>query len=327
MRAQVGRGGGGPGMRKHLALAPGIAFALFLAALSYPGRVEASIIRYPDILYHTVGNVQLYLDVYVPSATGAPAVLWVHGGAWARGDKNDAKVISEATDLANEGFVVFSVNYRLACTDPGNPLCGYQYDAPVLDLEAAMTWIRANGASPPYNANVGKVGAWGNSAGGNLAGMLGDRGRPGGTKADVIISPSGANDLHDWGGPKAQEVRTDYIGCTYSVCPTTWQDASPLYHVDATASPYWMSGGSLDDKVPPTDSLLMKQALDAVSVPNERHIVSGKCHALGCFDYDPSLWPSAVRFLHTYLPAGVQGNLEPMLSASVLVLPSDAQRP
>jgi hypothetical protein len=65
-----------------------------------------------------------------------------------------------------------------------------------------------------------------------------------------------------------------------------------------------MSGGSLDDKVPPTDSLSMKEALDAVGVPNERHIVSGKCHALGCFDNDPSLWPSAVQFLHTYLPAG-----------------------
>ncbi len=250
-------------MKKHLIVAVRIAFTLFLAALFYPGSVEASIIRYPDILYRTVGDVQLYLDVYVPSATGSAAVLWVHGGAWAKGDKNDAKVISEATNLANEGFVVFSVNYRLACTDPGNP-----------------------------------------------AGMLGDTGTLGGTKADVIISPSGANDLHDWGGPKAEEVRTAYIGCTYSLCPTTWQDASPLFHVDAAASPYWMSGGTLDDKVPPTDSLSMQQALDAVGVPNERHIVSGMCHALGCFDDDPSLWPSAVQFLHTYLPAGAGSSRE-----------------
>jgi acetyl esterase/lipase len=60
----------------------------------------------------------LLMDVFEPAhpvLTPAPAVLWIHGGGWERGDKNSN---SGAELLAREGVVTASLFYRLSGDSP-----------------------------------------------------------------------------------------------------------------------------------------------------------------------------------------------------------------
>jgi dienelactone hydrolase len=76
-----------------------------------------------DIKYTTSntesGTEDLYLDVVYPEISAQcagqqyPLVLLVHGGGFLGGSKSNAELQRIATDLAEQGFVVAAVNYRL----------------------------------------------------------------------------------------------------------------------------------------------------------------------------------------------------------------------
>jgi acetyl esterase/lipase len=61
-----------------------------------------------------VDGQRLLLDIYRSREAEAhrPAVILIHGGGWRCGDKSDNRAF--ATQLAKEGIVAFSVDYRLA---------------------------------------------------------------------------------------------------------------------------------------------------------------------------------------------------------------------
>ena len=67
-----------------------------------------------DIEFAQVGGVTLTLDVYSPTAgaPAGPAIVLVHGGAWGNGKAEDLD--AEGALVAREGWVAFSINYRLA---------------------------------------------------------------------------------------------------------------------------------------------------------------------------------------------------------------------
>ena len=69
-----------------------------------------------DVTYGSADGVTLLMDVYRPPAGAEPypAVVVVHGGGWYTGDKSDADVVNASRVLADAGYVVFNINYRLA---------------------------------------------------------------------------------------------------------------------------------------------------------------------------------------------------------------------
>jgi len=67
--------------------------------------------------------------------------------------------------LARSGFVAFSVDYRLL---HGNE---NRWPAQLDDVQRAVRWIRAN--ADKYGVNPEKIGAFGHSAGAQLASLLG----------------------------------------------------------------------------------------------------------------------------------------------------------
>jgi acetyl esterase/lipase len=100
------------------------------------------------------------MDIYRPSALerGAPVVVFVHGGAFLRGNMNsNAEIYSNVTRyIARHGYVAVNLEYRLAPEAP--------YPAGALDVAQALAWLRAHIAE--YGGNPGHIVLAGHSAGG-----------------------------------------------------------------------------------------------------------------------------------------------------------------
>jgi acetyl esterase/lipase len=149
--------------------------ALLVALLVLAGaapRALAAEPTHPDLVYTTVQGRALRLDLYLPAGAAggpAPVVLSIHGGGWLSGDKRPLP--APVTVLLDKGIAVASVQYRL--TNQGWMFGGVSpiFPAQIHDVKAAVRWLRVNGAQ--YGLDTLRVGAWGMSAGGHLAALLG----------------------------------------------------------------------------------------------------------------------------------------------------------
>jgi acetyl esterase/lipase len=94
----------------------------------------------PNVAYGYAGGQTLYLDLFLPvNAPPArrPAVLFVHGGGFTGGDRNDGQMTAWANSYAQRGFVAASVGYRLL----GPSRSGIE--AAQNDIQAAVRWLQA----------------------------------------------------------------------------------------------------------------------------------------------------------------------------------------
>jgi predicted esterase len=124
----------------------------------------------------TSGNmISLLLDLYFPVAatTGGknPLVLLIHGGSYLNGDKGD--LFNDCNILADSGFVVATINYRLGWRSGTGPCGGDKsslmqagYRA-LQDANAALRFLMANAIR--YGIDTGWVFVGGSSAGSSLA--------------------------------------------------------------------------------------------------------------------------------------------------------------
>lgn len=97
------------------------------------------------------------LDVYVPHqprADGA-VILFVHGGSWQHGNKQDYRFLAQS--LAQSGFFVACMNYRLAPE--------HVYPDFVEDTILATNWLLDRSQSAEYGYNADKLILMGHSAG------------------------------------------------------------------------------------------------------------------------------------------------------------------
>ena len=143
--------------------------------LRYRDAVFSSVAVSPDIAYGSApansGNpVALQLDLYQPTGdtvSRRPAVVWVHGGGFAAGDKASGR--NFATYFARRGYVAVSINYRLlappGCGGNPNPTpqCEQAALAAQHDAQTAVRWLRANAAA--YKIDTSRIAMAGASAG------------------------------------------------------------------------------------------------------------------------------------------------------------------
>ena len=113
----------------------------------------------------------LLLNVWAPRETGAPrpVLFWIHGGGYTGGSGSTA--IYDGTQLAADGAVVVTINYRLnvfgflahpalSAESPHGASGNYG----LLDMVAALEWVRDNIAA--FGGDPGRVTIFGESAGG-----------------------------------------------------------------------------------------------------------------------------------------------------------------
>ncbi len=125
-----------------------------------------------DVVYKTVGNRDLLLDLYYPTEMSpsdrCPVIVYTHGGGWAAGSKQGAARGSFARvflDLVGHGFAVASVDYRLCKPDSGVAMRDC-----VIDCKDAVRYLAKH--SDSLGLDAGKFFVMGDSAGGQIAQML-----------------------------------------------------------------------------------------------------------------------------------------------------------
>lgn len=144
------------------------------------------------LVYRT--DPQLRLDLYEPAgdtASARPAVVWVHGGGFAGGDRSTS-VTPFPLELAKSGYVVVSIDYRQAAPSPcvamahlSDP-CRTALAEAADDADAAVRWLHAHAGD--YRIDGTRVAIAGESAGGLTAAAVGTRRGLDAVRAWVSIS-------------------------------------------------------------------------------------------------------------------------------------------
>lgn len=267
------------------------ALALLLpapAAMPAAARAETAARAQPsqihrDVVYRTVDDVELRLDVYrSPTADEGPApvVVYFHGGGWARGQRPESW--KGFSPFLGAGFSVVAVQYRLS----GQA----RAPAAVQDVRCAIHWIGSKAAE--YGFDPDRIVAYGTSAGGHLALMAAYlpqdsaidvpecRGAPRVAAVLDFYGPADLTRIVPEGSPRHPTVARwvgDYPGAAA-------MDAamSPARLVGENTPPTLIVHGDRDKVVPIAQSFLLLEALQGAGVASELLTVPGGGH--GKFD-------------------------------------------
>lgn len=127
------------------------------------------------VLYATVhdaaGEQALTLDVVVPDGPGPhPGVVILHAGGWRGGHLTEWDIPEQMAALADAGFVVATVEYRLTDERAADGGVRWPWPAAISDARCAVRWLRAHAGE--LSLDPDRIGATGWSAGGHLALLL-----------------------------------------------------------------------------------------------------------------------------------------------------------
>jgi acetyl esterase/lipase len=261
---------------------------------------------------HPEGSAPLLLDLYLPAeperSRALPAVIHYHGGGWRVGARSslgpavDALGLSPIERLVDAGFVVASADYRLSSVAT--------FPAQLLDAKAAVRWLRARAAD--YNVDPDRIYAWGDSAGGHLASLVGLtggspqwRGRDGsGEPTDVSDTVAAVaawyppTDLLRMGEQRLPDAAASaddpgsrealLLGAQPADSPDKAAAASPITYAGDHAPPFFLVHGTADRFVPPAQSATLAAALEAAGADVELLLLEGADHMWQLPGQDPA---------------------------------------
>lgn len=195
--------------------------------------------------------------------------MYVHGGAWEHGSSSLGGINAVIeSQLVGQGFLVVSVNYRLAPR--------YPWPAQIEDVKCAVRYLRAN--APTYNLDPARIGVWGSSAGGHLVSMLGTAKPNAGydvgqylnqsSRVQAVVDLFGPADLtaSGWSASTASIVQ-QVFGVTGGRNDPVLRKASPVSYIEADDPPFLIIHGTVDMTVPASQSQELAARLQAVGVP------------------------------------------------------------
>lgn len=137
---------------------------LFSCGEDAVAQYDLSEIEKPEIVYKTIGEKELSLDILYPTNRRRglnPTVLVIHGGGWVSGSKEGFYRDFEPLigELRADGVTVVGVEYRLAVN-------GLDWTACLEDCEDALDFVVDN--AEDYDIDPERIGIIGYSAGAQL---------------------------------------------------------------------------------------------------------------------------------------------------------------
>ena len=272
--------------------------------LGAPEEVSEHSLVHREVSYAiAVGFRRLAMDIWLPRASAGPVplVVWIHGGAFQLGDRRELPPTfapDSVFRLLNEaGIACATVDYRHALEAP--------FPAQLHDIKAAVRYLREHAGL--LGIDPERIGAWGESAGGHLAALLGLTG----TRADLegglgvqghsssvsaVVDFYGVSSLPDMppmntpaglmsgalmaAVPPGMSTEPGPMLVGGSADPALLAAASPLGYVTAGSAPFLLIHGDSDGLVPLSQSELLAGALTEAGVRNELIAIEGGDH---CF--------------------------------------------
>ena len=247
-----------------------------------------------DVAYVPNGHQRQRLDLFIPSGAPnpLPLIIWIHGGAWLGGSKEQ----NPALAYLQKGYAVASINYRLSQHAI--------FPAQIEDCKAAVRWLRVHAKENNLDAN--RFAAWGASAGGHLVALLGTAGDvkkfdvganlEASSRVQAVVDFFGPTDLTamakdslpdskiDHNAPDAPEAKL--IGGPVQDNKDKAAAANPITYVTKGAPPFLIMHGNKDNLVPYQQSELLRDALQKAGVPVTFKIIEGAGHGFGGPDID-----------------------------------------
>lgn len=218
------------------------------------------------------------LDLFIPTTARKPlpVVVWVHGGAWISGCKEDVAPYLQI--LAGYGYAVVGVGYSISPEAI--------YPTAVKQLNAALDYLREH--ADHYGLDPDRIVLAGDSAGAQLAAQL----------ALIITNPSYAREMGVVPAASSRQLRGMLLNCgVYDLeslarltGPVGWGLRTALWaytgskdwaataaaehmsifdHVDSRFPPTYISGGN-GDHLTATQSLPLAAKLEELGVPVAR---------------------------------------------------------
>jgi acetyl esterase/lipase len=271
--------------------------------------LPAGVRELKDIAYVPDGHERQKLDLYLPENLKGPlpVIIWVHGGAWLLGSKDECPAVFFAT----RGYAVASVGYRLSMHAV--------FPAQIEDCKAAVRWLRANAVE--YGLDTNRFGAWGASAGGHLVALLDMTGGlkdfdVGGnldqsSRVQAVVDYFGPTDFLHWAeqagtnsminhdAPDSPEARL--IGGRLKDNPDKANRVSPITYVSKDAAPMLIVQGDADPLVPHQQSEELYDDLKKAGADVQLHIVKGGGHGTG---FPSDVGKLVVKFFDEHLKGG-----------------------
>ncbi|HSI84343.1 MAG: alpha/beta fold hydrolase [Candidatus Methylacidiphilales bacterium] len=264
--------------------------------------------------YKSVNGRELMLDLFLPvNPCPVPVIIAIHGGGWSFGSKRD---YSPDAFLEN-GYAMASIEYRLSPHDV--------FPAQMEDVTAAVRWLRAR--AEELGLDSGRFGAFGHSAGGHLAALLGVTANR--TDFEAGDNPGVSSEVHavvDFAGPADFSVLFDAQCAPVegdSSVPATWvkagirllggepigpkrelaERASPVRHIRQGCPPFLLIHGEKDELVDADQSRRMYNALRRYDVPAELILLPDADHGMRMnMPYGNGvLWDVVFRFFDSVL--------------------------
>ena len=277
-----------------------------------------------NVAYTEVDGITLTLDIYEPEdpGTGRPGILLIHGGAWGTGQAKDLD--EQGRLVARQGWVAFSVNYRLSDSAP------HPWPDELTDVQRAARWMGAH--ADDHGVDPQRLGVIGFSAGGHLAAMLAEIGTavdgtgatiddpnpPVQIRAAIALSPptrlAGLIVTSDGGDPPDCQDNSKcsqfwhlplvehFMGCHPEDCPAAYRAASPVTRATSASAPIWFANSS-EEIIGISQATAFDQALTAAGVDHHFEQVQGSKHA---GDLDSTVWNTMMPWM-----AGQLGVAEP----------------
>jgi acetyl esterase/lipase len=222
-------------------------------------------VRYTaNIPFAQPDGVPLNLDVYRPPQVGRyPSIIMIYGGAWQSGSPTQNAEFSRY--MANQGYVVWAIAYRLAPR--------YQFPAQIEDVQSAIAFIQQHAAE--YETDPDRLALMGRSAGAHLA-MLAAFAPNAPIRALVnyygpVDLAAGYRDVPFPDPIDSRKVLKCFLGSTPDERPELYEQASPIRYVTTTMShplpPSLLVYGGRDHIVQAKYGRMLAQRLDQTGTP------------------------------------------------------------